>query len=320
LIGALAAQWVFRAVLIWMASPYRPMLRFEWNRLRTLSSFSSWMFVSTLMGRLMDHVDYFIVGRFLGTTALGYYSIAFQMVIIPVQRIIGVLIMVLFPSFVKIKNDTIRLKNGFLYALKLLTLGLIPISAFIFIAADALVPLLYSYKWLPSIPVVRLLALAGFFYGLDLTTSLLDAVGKPKWRFIVLCFRVSTFILVSFAWGLAHGIEGVAVSILVAVALSTILQICILLREMRIKPLTIFRMFFLPISSILPAMILVGWFNNIINGLSDILIVTTMALVFAILYALGVLLLGNRDDLRRIFSAFRYSNKEIPNAINDIHA
>jgi O-antigen/teichoic acid export membrane protein len=318
LVGALAAQWVFRVALICLASPYRPEFRFDLSRLRSLSSFSSWMFVSTLMGRLMDHVDYFIIGRFFGATALGYYTIAFQLVIIPIQRIVGVLNMVLFPSFSKIQNDTIRLKNGFLQALKFLTLVLIPISSFVFITADTLIPFLYSYKWLPSVPVVRLLALASFFYGLDITTSFLDAVGKPNWRFIVLSFRVTIFILMSSTWGLSHGIEGVAVSILVAVVLSTILQIFVMVREMQINTLVIFRSLYLPIICTLPASLLTEWLKNTLTNFSDFFIVTTLAIVFGMFYLIAVILLMGRNDSLRILSSFWNRRKESPYVIKEI--
>ncbi len=54
--------------------PYRPNRQFDWNRLRILSTFSIWMFFSNLMGRLIANADYFLIGRFLGATSLGYYT------------------------------------------------------------------------------------------------------------------------------------------------------------------------------------------------------------------------------------------------------
>ena len=92
--------------------------------------------------QLMNNVDYFVIGRFLGATNLGYYTLAFQFVILPIQRVTGILSKVLFPSFSKIQNQPIQLQKNFLYALKMLLLVLFPISAFLFVSADIMVPFL----------------------------------------------------------------------------------------------------------------------------------------------------------------------------------
>jgi len=258
LVGALATQWVFRAGLIWFASPYRPKLKFSWRRLHTLSGFSTWMFVSILMGRMMANIDYFIIGRFLGASALGYYTLAFQLVIIPNQRISGMLGAVLFPSFSRIQNQTKRLQNGFLKTVRYLALVLIPISTFLFISADSLVPFLYSVKWLPAVPVVRLLALASVFYSLDIMNSLLNAIGKPNWRVLILGFRATTFVLLAWIFGLKQGIEGVAISILIAVAVSSLLQIWVLARVLRVTLSAVWRSIRSPLLSAI-LITFIGW-------------------------------------------------------------
>ena len=286
LIGALAAQWISRSALVWLVSPYRVTFQFKWNRLRRLSGFSIWMFSNLLLGRLIDNADYFLIGRYLGAAALGHYTLAFQLVITPVRRIAGILTAVLFPSFAKIQNQLLRLQRGFLQALKMLAWVLFPLSAFLFVVADILVPALYSDRWLPAVPVVRILALTSFFYGLSIVNPLLNAIGKPNWRFVILSFQAAIFILFAWGWGLARGIEGVAWSIMAAVAVSIVLQIWVLRLELQITLLALARTFYMPLLALLPTGVLTWWLKNILSIQSDALYTVLLAVVFGTVYTL----------------------------------
>jgi len=194
LVAALAAQWIFRTISLLLMLPYRPQLKFDQQRLRKLLGFSLWMFASTLASRIMGNIDYFLIGRFLGASALGYYTLAFQLVIVPSQRITSLLSTILFPSFSRIQSQAKSLQNGLLITLRYLTLVLAPLSVTIFVTADIIVPLLYSSKWLSAVPIVRILSLASFFYGLDIIGSLFSAVGKPQWDVVLLGVRAGSFV------------------------------------------------------------------------------------------------------------------------------
>lgn len=307
LIGALAAQWIFCSALVWLVAPYRPLPMFKWSRLQILLGFGFWMFVSMLASRLMNNVDYFMIGRFLGATDLGYYTLAFQLVIIPIQRITAVLGNVLFPSFSKIQNQPARLQKGFLEALRILVLVLFPISAFFIVEAGILVPLLYSSKWLPAVPVVQLLAFASFFYGIDIMNAILNAIGKPHWRFVVLGFRATIFVFLAWGWGLTQGIEGIALCILIAVALSIILQLLVLMHELKITPLMLAHALYIPLLAILPPTLLAWWFKKILFTQSYGIQLVVIGPAFCVLYGLLVLP-GYRHELTRIISLVRNSS------------
>jgi PST family polysaccharide transporter len=300
LVAALTAQWLARSALLWLASPYRPSLRFSRTRLISLSGFSIWMFVGMLMSRLMANIDYFLIGRFLGATALGYYTLAFQLVIVPNQRISGILSWVLFPSFSIIQNDIERVRSGFLETLRYIALALVPISTFLFVSSDALIPFLYSSKWEPAIPVVRWLALASFFYGLDIMHSLINAVGQPIWRAWILGLRAAAFVALCWSFGLDRGIEGVALSILVAVALSALLQIWVLGHKLLIGPIEIWRSVRLPLLGALPVIIVIWALAEYLeaqgNQIELLTIVALILLDYGILVAVGY-----RRDMSRLF-------------------
>ena len=221
LVGAIAAQWVARTLLTWLVHPWWPRFVLDLKALRSMMSFSLSAFAVSLASRLMAQLDYFLIGRYLGMTALGYYTIAFQLVAVPPQRLTGVLKRVMIPGFSRIKNDMGRLKKGTLLLIEVLALVLVPLSAFIAIAAPWLVRALYSAKWDPAIVPAQILALAIWGYGFDVAQATYYAADKPHWWLGLLGLRTTLFVALAAAFGLTWGASGVALSAALAVAISS---------------------------------------------------------------------------------------------------
>lgn len=284
LVGALSAQWVCRAAVMWIYEPYIPVFRFEIERLKRLFRFSFWMFVNSFWGRLMENVDYLLISRFLGATALGYYTLAFQLVILPVQRAAAILSRVLFPSLSKIQHQIDRLKHSFLKIVKMLILVLFPVSALFILEAHNIVPLLYSEKWIPAVPVVRILGLASFFYVLIIMDSMLQAIGKPDLWFVVIFIKGMSIIILAYLWGLEKGVTGMAFCIAGAAAITFIIQIYILLKKLKISLIEFMQTLYIPSLAIILSSLLIWMLTDFTSAWPRLINVVVITLVFAILY------------------------------------
>lgn len=222
LVGATIAQALAEVVLIWSVSPWRPSLRFDRMELRSLLPFGSYAVASSLLTRTFQNVDYFVVGRWLGAEALGYYTLANQLSIIPQRRLVVVLQSVTFPAFAQIQNQRERMRSGFLEGMRHLFALLIPAGLFLAIFASALVAVIYGAKWLPAAESLRILAIAGVLSGFDAAESVFMAVNRPNIRMWLIALRVALFLAFSAAFGLAYGEIGISVSLTLAVALSAL--------------------------------------------------------------------------------------------------
>ncbi|MCA9639388.1 MAG: oligosaccharide flippase family protein, partial [Myxococcales bacterium] len=83
------------------ASGWRPSLKIDLQGSKGLVKFGGWLFVRNIFNYLADNVDYFFVGRILGTQQLGYYSKAFEVMRIPQSRLTRAITVVLFPAFAR---------------------------------------------------------------------------------------------------------------------------------------------------------------------------------------------------------------------------
>jgi PST family polysaccharide transporter len=220
LIAATIAQRVVSIATMWWAVPWRPRWQFSASLLQTMLRFSLPVMWSNLLNKGLANIDYFVIGRWLGSDALGYYTLAFQLAVVPLQRTVGILRRVAFPAFSLVQQDLRRLQTGFTTATKYLFLLLLPLSIMIVIFAPEFIRLFYADKWQISIILTQILAIAGLFYGFDIVEPLYFAIGRPQFRVWIIAMRLVIFVIsVTFLLP-TLGLIGVALSLTISVAIS----------------------------------------------------------------------------------------------------
>jgi O-antigen/teichoic acid export membrane protein len=116
--------------------------------------------------------DNLLVGRLYGTSDLGIYNRAYNLLTFPLALITGLIGTVLFPSLNKLKESTEAVRKEYLFILRLIGFLSFPVSFVLLLFSDKLVYLLWGEAW---IDVAKLLPYFGL---LLLSQSLLSTVGN----------------------------------------------------------------------------------------------------------------------------------------------
>jgi polysaccharide transporter, PST family len=217
---AIIAQVVFTSfvstLMLWTVSPWRPRMIFSRARFRSLGGFG----VKTLLMRNLVWVnlnaDNLLVGRFLGSAALGTYSVAYNIMVLPTSNITAPLRDVLYAAFARIQHDSRRLGDVWLRVNNIAGSVLVP--AFLGLAAVApdFVPVVLGPNWHAAIPVLQLLSVGAAAGSLQaFNGQVYQAVGKPGLFLRFTCFATAVMFS-AFVVGLRWGIVGVAGSYAVA--------------------------------------------------------------------------------------------------------
>src|SRR5579885_3153838 len=82
--------------------------------LRSISGFSANLMAYNIVNYLGRNVDYLLIGRFLGAQQLGYYTLAYNLLLFPVQYVTLTVGRVTFPVYASIQDDNRRLANAYL--------------------------------------------------------------------------------------------------------------------------------------------------------------------------------------------------------------
>lgn len=175
-----------------------PRLHFRLNDLRGFVGFGLYQIGSRTMNKLSANVDYLIIGRFLGAEALGYYMLAYRLVVMPLLKFNPMLTQVAFPVFARKQSDHAALRRGYLEMIKMVAFVTFPILVGVGATAPLLVPVVFGAKWLPAVPLIQILVVLGILKTLtNPNGSLVLAKGRPdiafRWELAKVVINVCVF-------------------------------------------------------------------------------------------------------------------------------
>jgi len=202
--------------------PYRPSFSFNLTNFKELFKFGKWLFVYGILFFLTSRADNILVGKMLGITALGFYAYSFNLTEKIIVKTAKVFSGVTFPVFSKIQDNISKVSNGLLRTLDLISFSILLLALCIFIFVPDFVTLFIGDKWMPIIPVVRILCVSMVFQTIKQTTHFL-ALGRPDISFKLEVVRtifmfISIIILTNY-----FGIKGTAIGVLIGSISSTLL-------------------------------------------------------------------------------------------------
>jgi O-antigen/teichoic acid export membrane protein len=216
IIGQSIASAAVATALLWRFSPWRPRRTFSRQSLRECGSFGSKMFGARLLSYLNINGDNLLIGRFLGSAALGTYAIAYNVMFAPLARLASPIQAVMVPAFARLQDDPVRLGQAWLRGSRLTAAVSIPGFVGMLAVAPDFVPVVLGKRWQEAVPVLQLLCWAGILQSTEmLQWSVLQSCGRAgtllRYTAVSCCANV-----VAFAVGLHWGIVGVAAGFAIA--------------------------------------------------------------------------------------------------------
>ena len=203
-------------VLLWKFCTWRPTRTVSLRSMRDIGGFGLSVLASHFLLYVQVGVDKVLVGRSLGSSALGTYAFAFNLMYTPILNVAYPLNGVLFPALATIQGDPPRLVSAWLRAKRLAVAVMAPTFLTVLIVGPDLIPVVFGSKWDGAIPLLQLLCLAGVAQSLGTFNGVfLITLGRSR-RLLTLMFIAAVATTFAVVVGLAWGIVGVAVAYAVA--------------------------------------------------------------------------------------------------------
>ena len=220
LVAAQVSQVCTRSIILLRAAPplFHPRPTRRW--FNELLGFGAGLSAAKAGFTVANQIDNFVVGRWLGAVALGLYSRAFQLMVVPTALLGDVLDRVLFPTMARVQDDPRRLTAAYLRGTAIVVLVTLPVGVVAAILAPELVRVAFGAKWIGLVPVFQVLAMGMMFRtSFRLSDSLSRATGRVyrrAWRQVLFAVLVFLGALI----GQRAGVTGVAVGVLAALFLN----------------------------------------------------------------------------------------------------
>ncbi|MCF6236224.1 MAG: MOP flippase family protein [Gammaproteobacteria bacterium] len=215
--GQLAQSSVIALSLVFVGWQRKmlPSFYFNYMAVKSYLSFGLHLMGANVLNYFNSRIDQLVIGVLLGSQALGYYSMAFNLVLQPISKINPVLTQVAFPILAKVSSDKVRLKRGYFRMLDLLTSINAPVLMGVAAMAPVLIPVVLGEQWLPIVPLIQVLALFSLIRSTgNAGGSLLLACGRADWSFYWNLMLFTFIPLTIFIGAKVGGLQGVAWSLL----------------------------------------------------------------------------------------------------------
>ena len=199
-------------VLSYVFHSYRPRFAFENHALRRILNVGKLTLLIAVASYVMNMADNIMVGRLLGSNALGNYSLAFNIASAPISVLVFSLTTVLFPAYSEITSQrpkVLDLAFTRVFSIALLILATIAVS--LFLLAGEVVQLLFGSKWTTAGTVLQLLALVMPLRGFSLLVSTFFwGLNRPKDVAVSTTFEALVFLAALYPLIRTVGLPGAA--------------------------------------------------------------------------------------------------------------
>lgn len=150
LVGQQVVFFGVRVVLTVWLSPFRPLMRMKGHLLKGHVAFSRDVLANKVLVFFTQSIDNLVIGKVLGSAAVGIYTMAFQFARLPMMVITGPLQYVLYAQLARIKDDQAAISRAFFTVTRGLAIVVFPAVGMVAVAHQAVFDLLLSAKWAPA--------------------------------------------------------------------------------------------------------------------------------------------------------------------------
>lgn len=197
-------------VLFWLVSRWRP--RVQWSKAEIVDvlGFSGNLVAFNVINFFSRNADGILIGRYLGPVQLGYYTIAYRIMLFPLQNLTFVLTRAFLPIFSGHQQNTALIGRQYLRLLQFIFVITAPLMLGLWSVREPFVVVVLGEKWRAAADIVAWLAPTGLLQSIVSTTgTVLIATGKTR-LMRNLGFFGSFIYVTSFVLGLSQGGAGVA--------------------------------------------------------------------------------------------------------------
>jgi polysaccharide transporter, PST family len=207
--GTLAGTLTTTAMLFWL-SPFRPRQPQRGSGVRDMLRFGVNVTAFDFVNYFHRNLDNILIGRIWGADALGLYSRAYSLLMLPVNNLRGPITAVAYPAMSKLQAHPEQYKTYYGKVVSVLAMISMPFSAFMFITCKDIIRLALGSRWDGTASLFQILAIVAFIQPVATTGGLVMLSRGLVRRYVRLGLVRALLVSAGFILGVRWGAVGVA--------------------------------------------------------------------------------------------------------------
>lgn len=218
-VWALVTQYMITAaipaIIFWFALKWRPIRVFSWASFRELFGFGFYIFLAHLINQFGQKIQGLLIGKFFSPATMGYYAKAEGTEKLASNSISSIMTQVTYPLYAQVQNDKTAMSNMIKKITSTLAYITFPLLFILLLCAKPIFVLLYSERWLQSIPYFQVLCVAGLAGCLQaVNVQVIAAIGKSRTLFFWTLLKRVIGIGAIVAGLALYGMKGLLIGVL----------------------------------------------------------------------------------------------------------
>lgn len=211
LVGGTITTALVSTLMTFFFCPWIPGRMKKVAGVRDMLKFGGYLTGYNFVNYFARNLDNILIGRFVGATQLGFYSKAYQLLMLPIGQVRSPLISVAIPAMSTLQDNPQMYRRYFHKIISLIGLITMPMAGLFFVCPDNIILLVLGHKWIKASAIFRVLSLVAFIQ--PAATAAIGVVmislghGRSYFRFGVFS---AIFICLGISLGLRWGAIGVA--------------------------------------------------------------------------------------------------------------
>jgi len=176
------------ALFLWVGLRHyhKPSFIYRHSELKGFYGFGLYQMGERSINYISANADKMLIGKLVGINAVGFYNLAWQLIIFPLSKINPIVNKVAFPVYSKVQNDQAALDRYYSFNVKVLSLVTMPLLAFLMFFSHEIVFIVFGKGWEHTADLLPALGLIG----------ILKALGNPGGAIILALGRAD----IGFWW------------------------------------------------------------------------------------------------------------------------
>lgn len=166
-------------LILWMTVPWRPMLQFSLERLKSLFSFGWKLLASSLIATSYDQLWQLIIGKLYSPSQLAYFNQGQKFPQIIVTNINASIDSILLPTMASEQDHRERVRDMTRRAIKTSIFIMAPLMLILAACSKNVVMLVLTDKWLPCVPFLCIFCINYMFWPVHTANlNAINALGR----------------------------------------------------------------------------------------------------------------------------------------------
>ncbi len=212
IVASIVLNPLLSTIALWFVCDWRPAFIFKASDTHYFLKYGIGITGFDMINYFSRNFDNMLIGKYEGKMALGLYTKAYQLLMLPITQLRDPLNSVALPALSTLQNNQQKFADFYKRYIFTFSFFSMPLVIYLAIFSDELILTVLGPQWIGASYIFKLLAISSFIQPIAGTRgTVLIAIGKTQ-KYFIFGLMNTLSVVIGFIIGIQWGVTGIAIS------------------------------------------------------------------------------------------------------------